>query len=189
MKWSFDPCQRHRQNISLLAASALSETEKVTVDNHLVACADCRKYFEEVKAVTVPLANLAGSVPQLQPSQSAQARWSRAIREAGRLEPVRRFTPAMALREWWRDVIWPRRRVWTGLAAIWVIILMGNLSLPNPAQKLAGKSSPQEMIAALKDQQKILAELMTIHSGPSEAEPEKIYSPKPRTEGRMILTA
>jgi len=189
MKWFSDPCRCHRRNLSLLAAGALSDGEKGAVEKHLTACADCRKYFVEVKAVTVPLANLAGIVPQLQPSQSAQARWSRAIRTDGRREPVRRLTPAMAFHEWWQDVIWARRRVWAGLAAVWVIILMGNLSLPNHAQTLAGKSSSQEMVTAFKDRQKILAELMASHSSPSEAEPQQIFLPKPRTEGMMILTA
>ncbi len=188
MKWFFDQCRRHRRNISLLAAGALSETEKDAVENHFAACADCRKYFEEVKAVTVPLANLAGSVPQLQPSQSAQARWSRAVQAAGRLEPVRRPAPAMAFREWWEDAIQPHRRIWAGLAAVWVILLVGNLSLPNHAQKLAGKSTSLEMITAFKDRQKILAELMTSHSGPSEEEPQKIFSPGPRTEISRIMT-
>ena len=188
MKWYFDPCRRHRRSLSLLAAGALSEAEKDPVENHLTACADCRKYFVEVKAVTVPRANLAGSVPQLQPSQSAQARWSRAIRAAGRLEPVHRRSPAMAFREWWQDVIWARRRVWAGLAAIWVIILVGNLSLPSHPQTFAGKSSPQQMITAFKDQEKILAELMTSHSAPREAEPKKVFSPGPRTEISRVMT-
>ena len=188
MKWYFDPCRHHRRNISLLAAGVLSEAEKDPVENHLAACADCRNFFNEVKAVTMPLTNLAESVPQLQPSQSAQARWSRAIREAGRPKPVRRFTSVMAFREWWQDVIWARRRVWAGLAAIWVIILVGNLSLPSRPQTFAGKSSPQQMITAFKDQEKILAELMTSHSAPREAEPKKVFSPGPRTENSRVMT-
>ena len=188
MKWYFDPCRHHRRNISLLAAGALSEAETDPLEKHLTACADCREYFEEVKAATVPLANLTGSVPQLQPSQTAQARWSRAIRAAGRPEPVRRLTPAMAFSEWWQDVVWARRHVWAGLAAVWIIILMGNLSLPNHAQKLAGKTSSQEMFTAFKDQQKILAELMMDHSAPREAEPQKVFSPGPRTEISRVMT-
>ena len=187
MKRFFDPCRRHRRNLSLLAAGALSETEINPVKNHLATCADCRKYFEEVKAVTVPLANLAGSVPQLQPSQSAQARWSRAIRTTGRPEPVRRPAPAMAFREWWEDAIQPHRRIWAGLAALWVIILAGNLWLPGHVQSIAGKSSPQEMITAFKDQQRILAELLADHSVSREAESPKIISPRPRTETSLIM--
>ena len=189
MKWYSDLCRRHRRNISLLAAGVLSEAETDPLEKHLTACADCREYFEEVKAVTVPLANLAGSVPQLQPSQSAQARWSKAIRTAGRPEPGRRLSPAMAFREWWEDAIQPHLHVWAGLAAVWVILLVGNLSLPNHAQKLAGKTSSQEMIAAYKDQQRILAELLADHSMLREAESQKVFSPGPRTEiSRVMIT-
>ena len=188
MKRFFDPCRRHRQNISLLAAGALPETEKAEVEVHLAACADCRKRFEEIKAVTVPLTNWAENVPQFQPSQSARTRWSKAILAADGPEPVRRLTPAMAFREWWRDVIWTRRRIWAGLAAVWVIILAGNLSLPGHLQTLAGKSSTQEMITAFKDQQRILAELLVNHSVPHDAEPQKLFSPGPRTEISMVLT-
>ena len=88
----------------------------------------------------------------------------------------------MAFREWWQDVIWAHRRIWAGLAAVWVIILVGNLSLPNHAQKLAGKTTSQEMNSAFKDQQRILAELLADHSVLREAESQKTFSPKPRTE-------
>ena len=188
MKRFFDPCWPHRQNISLLAARALPETEEGQLKIHLAACADCRKYFAEVKAVTLSLKNLSERLPQFQPSQLAQARWSKAIQTAGRPETVHRLTPTTAFRGWWHDVIWPHRRVWAGLAAIWVIILAGNLSLPGHEQSLAGKSSPQEMITTFKNQQRILAELLTDHVPPQEMEPPKTISPRPRTEISMTMT-
>jgi anti-sigma factor RsiW len=184
----FDPCRRHRQDLSLLAAGALPETEKERVEIHLAECANCRKYFEEIKAMTVSLTSLAGNVPHVQPSEFARTRWSKAILAAARPEPVHQLTPAMAFREWWREVIWARRRIWAGLAAIWVIILAGNLSLSGQGQTFAGKSSPQETITAFKDQQKILAELLVNRSATHDAEPPKLFSPGPRTETSMVMT-
>lgn len=188
MKRFFDPCRQQRQNIALLAAGALPEAEKGQIEKHLAACADCRKYFEEIKAVTTPLANWADDLAQFQPSQFARTRWSKAILAAGRPEPIHRFTPAAAVCKWWREVIWSHRRVWAGLAAIWVMIFVGNLSLPGHGQSLAGRSSPQEMITAFKNQQRILAELLTDHSVPQEAEPPKVILPGPRTEISMTMT-
>ena len=37
----------------------------------------------------------------------------------------------------WRDVIRPRRRFWTGLAAVWAVILAGNFSLHDHSQTRA----------------------------------------------------
>ena len=188
MKRFFDPCRRHRRNISLLAADAWSESEKHAVERHLSDCADCRKHFEEVKAVTASLANLAESVPQLQPGPSARARWSEAILEAGRPAAVRRLAPAVAFRDWWRGVIWPHRRVWAGLAAVWVMILAENLSLPGHVRIPTSKPSAQEMIAAFRDQQRILAELLANNPVSREPEPPKVLAPGPRTEASMAWT-
>ena len=189
MKRFFNPCGRCRQSICLLAGGALPELENDQIKNHLAACADCRTYYEEIKTVTVPLTNWAETFSHLQPGQSVQTRWARAVQAAGRPESVRRLTPAMAFREWWREVIWPCRRIWAGLAAVWVVILAGSFSLHQPSQTLAVQSSPQEMITSFKDQQKFLAELLTDHAVPREAERPKFFSPKPRTESTEVMTA
>ena len=88
----------------------------------------------------------------------------------------------------WLELIWPCRRTWAGLAVVWILILAANVSLreQSPATIKSGPSS--EMIMTLKDQQKILAELLTDHSVPRDADRQKIFSPKPRTEGIEILT-
>jgi anti-sigma factor RsiW len=191
MKWSFDPCKRYRQDISLLASGVLTELERNEISNHLAACVDCRKYYEEIRAVTVPLANWEGSFADVYPTTAAQNRWARAIQAAGRPEPVRRVTPAAPLREWLRDVIWPCRRIWAGLAAVWLMILAGNLSLHEHPQAVMAKSSrvSQEMIMAIKDRQNILAELLADHSLPRDADRQKFFLPKPRTERVIILNA
>lgn len=191
MKRFFDPCRRQRQSLSLLAAGALPKAEKDQIESHLAACAHCRKYFEEIKAVTTPLANWADDLAQLQPSESVRTRWSKAIMAAGQPVGVRRLTPAMAFHGWWQDVIWPRRRVWAGLAAVWVMILAGNFSLRESSPVITAKSAlpTQEAVASFRDQQKILAELLPDNSAPRDAERPKLFSPKPRTQIEHILTA
>jgi anti-sigma factor RsiW len=190
MKRLFNPCCRYRQNLCLLAGGVLPGPESAQIKNHLAACTDCRKYYEEIKTVAMPLTNWAGNFAHLQPGPTVQNRWARAIQAAGKPEPARRVTPAMAFREWWQDVIWPCRRLWTGLAAVWVVIFAGNFSLHDHSQTIAMKSSPpsQAMIASFKDQQKVLAELLADYSTPRAAERQKFFSPKPRTENETILT-
>jgi hypothetical protein len=190
MKWFLNPCGRYRQGISLLAGGVLSEPEKDQLARHLAACAGCRKYYEEIQAVTIPLANWEKDLAYLQPDQAAQDRWAKAIQAAGQPEPVYQPTPGVALHGWWQDVFRPYRRVWAGLAAVWVVILAGNFSLRDHSPALATKSAPrsQEIIMALNDRQKIMAELLQDHSIPREAERPRSFSPKPRTEYARILT-
>jgi hypothetical protein len=188
MKWFLNRCQRHRQSICLLASGALSEPERSRVENHLAACADCRKYCDETRKVAAPLANWEGNFRHIEPDQIIRIRWAKAIEMAAGPAPVRRLTPIMAICEWWHDVIWRCRRIWAGLAAVWVVILAVNffLRVQSPAIVQSGPSA--EMILTFKDQQKILAELLTDHSVPRDAEQQKIFSPKPRTERMEILT-
>lgn len=189
MKRFFNGCGRYRQSLCLLAGGALPEPEKDEIENHLAACADCRKYYQEIKTVTEPLTNWAGNFARLQPGPAVQTRWARAVQAAGGPEPVRRLTPLMAFCGWWHDMIWPCRRTWAGLAAVWVVILAGNYSLQNHSPSLAAKSPPppQEMLMSFKDQQKILADLWTDYAVPREAVRREFLAPKPRTESVMVL--
>ena len=91
----------------------------------------------------------------------------------------------------WRELILPSRRIWAGLAAVWVLIFVFNFSQRDPAELMARKSPPPspEMILTFRQQERLLAELI----GPNEtqaAEPPKLFLPQPRSEGRIqILTA
>ncbi len=191
MRRFFNSCGCYRRSICLLAGGALPEPEKDQIENHLAGCADCRKYYDEMQAITVPLMNWERHFTHLQPGRAVQNRWASAVHAAGRTEPVRWLTPGLVFREWWRDVIRPRRRFWTGLAAVWAVILAGNFSLHDHSQTRAVKSSLtlQEIVASFKDQQKILTELLTDHSAPRDAARQKFFPPGPRTESMTILTA
>jgi hypothetical protein len=208
MKRFFSPCRNIRRDLCLLAGGVLPEPEREKVLIHLAACSDCRKYLAEIKSVTTSLSDWEKDFAHIQPGQAVQTRWARAVQAAGRMEPVCQLPinpeniqhptsnaqhPVQAptedhwmfhIREWCLDVIWPYRRVWAGLAVVWVLIFLGNLSLQDHASALARKSSPptQEMIMAFRDQQVVLAELLADHSAPCETERPKIFSPRPRTE-------
>ena len=91
----------------------------------------------------------------------------------------------------WLELVWPCRRIWTGLAAVWILIIAVNLSQRDPAEMMARKSPPPspEMILTFRQQEMLLAELI----GPNEpriAEPPKTFSPRPSSERRFeTLTA
>ena len=192
MKRFFDRCRPIRQGICLLVAGVLPEPEKNQTLNHLAACPDCQKYYAEIKSITAPLLNWEESVARLQPEPAVQARWAKAIHAAGKPETVGWKTPTAAFSAWFQDVIWPYRRIWTGLATVWLLIFAGHISLREQPQITVAKSSPrlqQQMIMALKDRQTILAELLADHSVPRDADRPKFFSPKPRTEHVNVLTA
>jgi|SRR5580692_11380141 hypothetical protein len=86
----------------------------------------------------------------------------------------------------WRELIWPCRRIWAGLAAIWVLIFAVNFSQRDKSEMMAGKTplpSP-EMILVFGQQERLLAELTDQKETPV-AEPPKLFLPQPRSEGRI----
>jgi hypothetical protein len=94
------------------------------------------------------------------------------------------------LRTFWRELIFPCRRIWTGLATIWILILIVNVSQRDGSQTMVAKSAPPaEMMMTFRDQQKWLDELLADRSLPGDAERPRIFSPKPRTETTELLMA
>jgi hypothetical protein len=94
------------------------------------------------------------------------------------------------LRTLWRELIFPCRRIWAGLAAIWILIFIVNFPQRDSSQTMITKSSPSpEIMMTFRDQQKLLDELLADRSIPTDAERPRIFSPKPRTEIRELLTA
>jgi hypothetical protein len=97
----------------------------------------------------------------------------------------------ITLKTLWHELVFPCRRIWTGLAVIWILIFVFNFSQHDPSELMARKTpSPSpEMILTFRQQEKLLAELI----GPNEtqaAEPPKTFSPRPSSERRFeTLTA
>jgi hypothetical protein len=90
----------------------------------------------------------------------------------------------------WRELIWPSRRVWSGLATVWVLLFLINVSQRDSSPRVMAKSAPTaEAMSTFRDQQKLLNELFADRSLPVDAEPRRIFSPKPRTETTLPLIA
>jgi len=89
----------------------------------------------------------------------------------------------------WLELVWPCRRIWTGLAAVWLLIFIVNVSQRDSSQTVMAKSSaPAAMLMTFRDQQKLLNELFADRSLPAEADRPRIFSPKPRTEKSEMVT-
>jgi hypothetical protein len=87
-------------------------------------------------------------------------------------------------------IFWPHPKAWAGLAAIWIFIFALNFSMRDNSPRIAEKSAPPspEVLVELKKQQLLFAELMGPRETP-DADRQKIFSPKPRSERVEILTA
>jgi hypothetical protein len=87
------------------------------------------------------------------------------------------------LRLLWLELVWPCRRTWATLAAVWVALLIFNVSQRDKVELAARKLPPPspEAVMAGRQQERLLAELIG-PSAPGDVEQRKIFLPKPRTE-------
>ena len=85
-------------------------------------------------------------------------------------------------------IFWPHPKAWAGLAAVWIFIFALNFSMRDTPPRITEKSAPPspEVIVELKKQQRMFAELMGSRETP-DADRQKIFSPKPRSERVEIL--
>jgi hypothetical protein len=90
----------------------------------------------------------------------------------------------------WHELIFPCRRIWAGLTAVWILIFIVNFSQRDGSQTMKAKSAPTaEMMMTFRDQQNLLNELLADRSPPMDAERPRIFLPRPRTETTELLTA
>lgn len=83
----------------------------------------------------------------------------------------------------WLELVWPCRRIWIGLAAVWVLLIIVNVSQRDDSHTLTAKSLPPAgMMMAYRDQEKLLNELLADRSEPTEAARLQKFVPKPRSE-------
>lgn len=79
-------------------------------------------------------------------------------------------------------IFWPHPKAWAGLAVIWVLIFILNLSMRDETMVVAEKVSPPspEMMAELKQQKLMFAQLI----GANDLQPadRQKLSPLPRSE-------
>ena len=80
-------------------------------------------------------------------------------------------------------LLWPSPAAWAGLAAIWVVILVVNSTSGGGTKELARKITPPapEAIAAWKEQERLLTELIGRPEAPAADRPKPV-APRPRSE-------
>jgi len=89
----------------------------------------------------------------------------------------------------WLELIWPCRRIWSGLAMVWVLIFIVNFSQRDNISSVTGKPVRSgEVIMSLQTQQHWLNELLADRSIPPDTERPRNLTPLPRTEKSETAT-
>ncbi len=82
----------------------------------------------------------------------------------------------------WLELIWPARRAWVGMAAVWLAILLANVELKagSPRAHTARSMSVNQLAQAIKEQRRLLAELLP--TAKPEPRPASNPNAQPRSE-------
>jgi hypothetical protein len=180
----FNSCRKYRENLCAMTSSDLPPEDRVRLERHLASCADCRQYRDDIGSMTALLTAGGELFPDVEPSESTCMRWATDFEAA--IEPGC-STVTRALRgflDWSRDMVWPCRRIWAGIAAIWLVIL--GLSATQRAKNEAqGYPSPEIMRALLAREGFLPGASRTAEGG--SVEPTGQSPPQPRSEQRDHL--
>ena len=85
-------------------------------------------------------------------------------------------------------LFWPHPKAWAGLAAVWIFIFAVNFSMRDHSEIVAKKSAPPspEVVAEVRQQKLMFAQLIGSYES-RDAEPPKLFMPRPRSERVEIL--
>jgi len=132
----------------------------------------------------------AAAAPKLDAIRSAAV--GKLSNEATKRRSFPTFFETVFLRcsnKFWLELVWPCRRTWAGLTAVWLLLAAFNLTHTDHNQAVAGKSPPPttEMRLAFQEQQHLLAELVGPPPPAPPAEPPRRQNHQPRSENRRTL--
>jgi hypothetical protein len=147
-------CKKIKELAPDYLLDALDGQNRMSLEEHLAACPDCRQAMESYKRVWAEL----GKIPQEEPSPVLQARFT-AMLKAFRYEPDEakfKESPADKLTEWLENW-WPRRPAFQ-LGTAFVFLLFG-LALGQMVQRGGSDSSE---IAQLKKEIQETHQLVTL---------------------------
>lgn len=190
MKSSLNQCERGPEVISLLASGALAGPDKAEIEDHLATCPNCRQRFAELTSVSAPLTDWERNFAHVEPSREARLRWARAIQQTTRAKVPRGIAWKLSFDLLWRELVCPCRGTWAGLAAVWLTILVFNHSQAdgNPAVLVNSPTPPGEMRLALREQRRVLDELIGPGSVASTVEPPRHPYNQRRSERRGVAS-
>jgi hypothetical protein len=130
---------------------------------------------------------------QRQPLRQVPSEWRESILRGAthsrHPSPATRHSLLSTLNHQLSTIFWPNPKAWAGLAAVWVVIFALHLADREHSPMMATIPAPStpETMATLKDQQKILAELLG-NNEPREVEQPRRFPATPHSERRRSIS-
>jgi hypothetical protein len=115
--------------------------------------------------------------------------WKSAIRQVGK--PALRSDGTSALHSGWRQFLWSLRWHLAGLSAAWLVVMALSIdSTPAPTHRVARQDapSPRQLLAALRENQRQLRELIGAPTAEPAPEPQRPL-PSPRSQAQPFYRA
>ncbi|MGA2246802.1 MAG: hypothetical protein ABSH48_17560 [Verrucomicrobiota bacterium] len=89
----------------------------------------------------------------------------------------------------WRELVLPSQRVWTGLAAVWAVLILINVSQRDTAGGVNTRhASAPSVMASWQVQQHWMNELLADRSTPPDIDRPRNSAPRPHSEHTGIAT-
>jgi anti-sigma factor RsiW len=146
----FSSCCKYREDLCVAINGELPEENPAALERHLQACADCQKYRGEIGKLTTQLTAGGGLFRDIEPRETTQMRWAKDFERA--VKPAHSTSKGAfrAFLDWSKDLVWPCRRIWAGMTAIWVVILGLNTAQRAEREgRAVARPSPEIMRALL----------------------------------------
>ena len=185
IRW-WSQCGRLEGRLGLLAAGALDEAGRRTVEAHLAGCVGCQERFHQLRQVVAVLETDGRSLPQVEPPSSLRPRWRNAVLAT----PVANPMPAPGREPEEASVDgWRRGRLfWGTVSACWLLAAMFHFSAPDVSRP-ALASHPvtlRDILLALK-RDRPGAGLPAPVEAQSKPRANPPLAPSPRSEGPIQL--
>jgi hypothetical protein len=79
----------------------------------------------------------------------------------------------------WRELFWPCRYAWTGMTALWLVLWVINAGMSGPQKRMiARRPLTSAAIQTMREQRRLLAELIPPLPKAEPAEPAKNHGPR-----------
>jgi anti-sigma factor RsiW len=198
MKRLFTSCRKQRQQLSLLAAGVLTANERAAAEAHLAACANCRRYYEAIRALSGALSSWSKTTPDMEPTPAWHDRWTRSIQPDKRgssWQPVESPSsiPATSI-TWWPALLTGRRSALAGLAGVWMLALFFWLTAPEVSQTASQGAlpAPRELLQAFMTRERLLSQWQMMPNAvpenkPVDRPPKTVPSPRSDYSGKVLV--
>jgi anti-sigma factor RsiW len=177
----FSPCRKYREELCVAINGELPAGDRAALERHLEACPDCQKYRGEIGKLTALLTAGGELFQDIVPRETTQMRWAKEFERAVHPAHSTSTGACRAILDWSWDLMWPYRRIWAVMAAIWIVILGLNAAQRTEREAQASSRPSPEIMRALLACEGFLPGYVNTGEA-STTKPPKSPSPQHRSE-------